>query len=249
YLGTNFSMFYYSEPDIDVSHTGTYFPGFVGRIEFDNPSAARVYARAGYTYQTGKYDYNGYVQSFSGVRRPYTEAALPQTKQTFEFMGGAYVGNLNRNILVKLIGGVEFEQTTDNAYTANKYFYKRARDTYFGMIGIGLCSDIAHNKSFEFRALGGTAVSGYHTTRLSDVGGIFASAPELRQKQTGGLRINLSATYKYEKLWFQPYATHTRLGATATDKFCVTTNCAVTATVNEPANQTTEFGINLGVWF
>jgi hypothetical protein len=249
YAGTNLSVFYYNEPDQGISHSGSYFPGFVARINFDNPNYSKIYASARYKYLDGTYDYKGYVKNMAGIAHPYSDTALPQNKQNFEIIGGVFMGGIGTDILIKLMAGVEFENITDNAYTVNQYFYKRTRNSFYGAFGLSGRKDWGTNKSLEIAFFVKPAISSYQNSRFSDAGGIWATAPELRQRQIGGYRFDISATYKYERLWFEPYLSYTTISATKYDEFCMGKNCAISVKAQEPENQTMEFGINLGVWF
>ncbi|MCL2338804.1 MAG: hypothetical protein FWC51_02510 [Proteobacteria bacterium] len=248
YIGTNWSAFYYREPDIHVAHTGSYFPGLVARIDFDDPKSYRFYASAAYRYLHGTYDYDGYFQTMDGARHPYSDAALPQSKQNADGLIGLFIGNLKRDILIKLTAGASYEITTDNGYEVDPYFYKRTRETIFGVIGMSLRKTWEPYRSLEINLAAKPVLSSIQASRFSDVGGIWAAAPEVHQREHGW-GAELSATYKYMNLWFRPYVSVVALGASSDAHFRIGTKNEISVTANEPANRTIEFGMDLGAWF
>jgi len=248
YIGTNWSGFYYNEPDIKVSHTGSYFPGLVARIDFDEPKSERLFASAEYKYLHGTYDYDGYVQTLGGAKHPYSNAALPQAKQTASALAGFYFGGPDNAVRFKLMAGAAYETTADNAYEVDRYFYKRSRNTLFGVIGVSARKMWEPYRSLEIGILAKPVISSSQTSRFADLGGIWATAPLVRQSEYGW-GAEVFATYKYESLWFRPYVSYVALGATDWTHFTIGPNSEMAARAKEPANQTIEFGIDLGVWF
>jgi len=242
YVGINMAYANYSEPTIGVSHKSTYFPGMVAKIAIEQPAEFAFFSQIQYKYQSGSYDYDGYIQYLDGSKRSYHDTALPNSKQGGEFIIGSYVGDV-----LKLFVGMEYENIVDDGFTASPYFYQRTRDSFYGILGAGAYADFGFHKSLEIMVAAKPMMRSYHDSRLSDLGGIWADVPTMHQKQPHGLRFDISAKYRYENLWFQPYFQYTSIGGTKYDKFCLSNGLC--GRISEPENQTTEIGINMGVWF
>ena len=92
-----------------------------------------------------------------------------------------------------------------------------------------------------------------HDSHLSDLGGVWSNAPTMQQRQPRGFKFDLSVDYQYEMLWFEPYVSYTKISATEWDDFSFGPNWRgkplFSGRIQEPANITTEFGINIGIRF
>jgi len=236
----------YNEPEIDVTHNDKFFPGFIVRLEHAAPTKSSLFASIQYRYLTGTYDYSGYLQDNFGRRWTYHDSGMPKSKQDAEILIGGYIKSGDADIHYKLIGGLRYENMTDNGYTVNRAFYQRTRDSYFGVIGAGIRGDFASYRYLEFMIKAKPLISSNHHSRLSDLGGIFANSGTIKQKQPGGFGAEISLEYVYEMLWFNPYISFTKIESTKWTDFNAG---ALRGRIQEPANTMTEFGINLGVRF
>jgi len=242
YLGANLAISDYSEPDIGVTHSNYYFPGFVIRAALENPDRMPVFASLRYKYQSGTYNYNGYIQNLGGQRTRYSETALPVSKYDIEFLAGA-VNNRFRGFI-----GLQYERYDDKAHTVNGYFYKRTRESLYGVLGFGAKHTWEEYRSAELVVKAKPLISGEHSSRLSDLGSVWTSVGTIKKDQSRGFRFEVSVEYNYEMLWIEPYISYTRIAATEIVAFSMTPSPLV-GRINEPLNVTTEFGINIGIRF
>lgn|GEM_PF-1778646 len=241
YLGVNMATSEYTEPDIGVTHNAIYFPGLVAKIAMENPDKIPVFASLRYRYQNGTYNYNGYLQDLSGRRTSYSETALPVAKYDAEFLAGALNGRF------RAFAGVQYENYMDNGYTINRNFYKRTRESVYGVLGVGAKHHWENYRSLELVLKAKSLVKGTHESRMSDLGGVWKGAGTISKDQSDVLRFEVSAEYQYEMLWIEPYFSHTQISATKDATF--TLSNGTTGRISEPANTTVEFGINIGIRF
>lgn len=241
YLGVNFATVRYVEPDIGVTHNGRFFPGLVAKLALEDPDQLPIFASARYKHQSGTYDYSGYIQDLAGVRTPYYDSALPQSKYDLEFLAG-YLNNT-----FKVFGGAQYENWTDKAYTVNRNFYKRARESWYGVVGAAAKLAWEDYRSLELVIKAKPLISGDHYSRLSDMGCIFENVGTTRNNQSRGFRFEISFEYQYEMLFLEPYFSYTRIPATKFVYFDAAPG--ISGRIQEPANTSAEFGVNMGIRF
>jgi len=247
YLGTNMSRLNYREPDINISHRDSYVPGFTARIVFDQRDTMAFYGYLTGKYQSGTYDYQGYSQNLAGIRTPLSMSDLPKVQSDAEVGFGHYVWSFPADISLKLFGGIQYEHIDDQAYTVNRTFYGRTRDSWFGVIGMGINKKIGERRQVGIMLKAKPVIASWHEANLSDVGGVYADVPAIRQRQPRGFRFGASINYQDKYFWFEPYLVTTNLSATKPDNFCLTPN--VCGTIHEPSNTSLEMGMNMGIYF
>jgi hypothetical protein len=242
YLGVNMATSDYTEPDIGVKHSGFYFPGLVVKLALEDPDRLPFFASLRYKYQQGTYNYDGYLQDLAGRRITYSDTALPVSKYDVELLVGAIRGRF------RAFTGIQYESYTDKGFTTNPHFYQRTRESVYGILGFGAKHTWEPYRSAELVVKAKPLLSGSHSSRMSDLGGVWTQAGTIKKDQSKGFRAEISVEYQYEMLWIEPYFSYTRLAATDSARFSIA-NGALTGQIKEPLNTTAEFGINIGIRF
>ena len=241
YLGMNFGFGSYRETT-DVTHNTNWFPGIFARASIqDSTGGIPMFAFAQFVYQRGTYKYSGYIQDILGVRHNFSVGGLSTTKQTTTIGFGNTFSNFS------VFVGAEHEIHIDSGYKNVPEFYRRTRESLFGMMGAGFKHNFNNQRSKEITIRGMYLIDGTHQSRISDAGGIWGPVGTINKNIPGAWRISADVILRHDKLWFMPYVTYTR--TQATNWYHMPMAYGLSGQIQEPRNTTLEFGINIGIRF